>query len=123
MMSRITLENPELTLWQVLGPAVPGLLKDSGISIPEVMTAITTDNGFVARLGQDEFLIQASQPPLAEQPLCWTYTRGDRVVALQGDAWRSVMAQICHMDFSTFHVGEWLMVAAAGINVWCLVWD
>lgn len=119
-MPVVTLEERELTLWHLLGPAMPEAMRAAGFSLPGAMTASTTDSGFIAQLGEDEFLLQAHRPPLTDQALGWVYARGDRVVALQGNGWRQVMAQVCPMDFSGTCEGDWVMAAAAGINVWCL---
>lgn len=120
-MTDLTLELRELPLWQLLGPDAPELLTLTGHDLPAVMQAAATKAGFIARPGFDEFLIQASQPPvIPEGQLCWLYSRADKMLALQGDGWLEVMAQVCHMDLNDIKKDDWVMVAAAGINVWCL---
>ena len=119
-MLDVSLESRELPLWQILGPDAPVLIEAENILFPEVMNAISTEQGFIARLGFDDFLIQAEELILSEKMLCWVYPRADRIVALQGEHWREVMAQVCHQDFSNVGKDHWLMVSAAGINIWCL---
>jgi hypothetical protein len=116
----LSLEARDIGLTQLLGPAAPELLEKSGLPLPAVMAVHVMDEGFIARTGQDEFLLHGSELSMAGQELAWSYPRGDRVLALQGDAWREAMAQICHWDFSGFSEGEWQMLAAAGITIWCL---
>lgn len=121
-MTTLTLETRELSLWQLLGPDAPELLKSNGQFVPEVMQATATEAGFIARPGIDEFLIQTSQPPVTSEGLglCWLYSRADKMLALEGKGWLEVMAQVCHMDLSDIKKDDWVMLAAAGINVWCL---
>ena len=106
----LSLEARDIELTQLLGPGAPGLLEEAGLPLPPVMTVHVMDEGFIARTGKDEFLIQGPDLSTAGRELAWTYPRGDRVLALQGDAWREAMAQIC----------EWQMLAAASITIWCL---
>jgi len=119
-MTDLTLETRKLSLWQLLGPDAPELLKSNSLDLPEVMQATATATGFIARPGFDEFLIQTSQPPVTPEGLCWLYSRADKMLALQGEGWTEVMAQVCHMDLSDIKKDDWVMVTAAGINVWCL---
>jgi hypothetical protein len=116
----LSLEARDIELTQLLGPGAPSVLEEAGLPLPPVMTVHVMDEGFIARTGKDEFLIQGPDLSTAGRKLAWTYPRGDRVLALQGDAWREAMAQICHWDFSDFKEGEWQMLAAAGITIWCL---
>ena len=119
-MTSITLETREVSLWQLLGPDAPELLQSNGQVLPEVMQATATETGFIARLSVDEFLIQTNQTPVISEGLCWLYSRADKMLALQGEGWLEVMAQVCHMDLNDIKKDDWVMVAAAGINVWCL---
>jgi hypothetical protein len=119
-MLDVFLETRELTLWQLLGPGAPAALEDSGYVLPRVMAAVHHGSDLVARPGQDDFLLQAEGPPIAARAQCWIYPRGDRVLALRGARWREDMAQVCHLNFADVSGGDWRMLAAAGINIWCL---
>ena len=116
----LSLEPRDIGLMHLLGPDAPELLEKAGLPLPPVMAVHMMDDGFIARTGQDEFLLHCPELSTEGQELAWSYARGDRVLALQGDAWREAMAQICHWDFSDFKEGEWQMLAAAGITIWCL---
>jgi hypothetical protein len=117
----VTLETRETVLWQLLGPgAAEVVLQASASPLPDVMGATLTDRGFVARTGQEEFLVTVDRPPASGAASCWIYPRSDRVVALRGAGWCQVLARLCPVDFAGFQVGDWLMVAVAGVNAWCL---
>lgn len=119
-MLELSLENRELTLWQVLGPDAPAVMQTADVLIPDVMSAVSDTKGFIARTGVDEFIIQSNELTLPEKKHCWVYRRADCTLALQGEGWREVMAQVCHQDFSDIEKDDWLMLSAAGINIWCL---
>lgn len=116
----LSLETRDIRLTQLLGPGAPYLLEEAGLPLPPVMAVHGMDEGFIARTGKDEFLFHGPELPTGGHELAWSYPREDRVLALQGDAWREAMAQVCHWDFSRFNEGEWQMLAAAGITIWCL---
>lgn len=119
-MPALALEPRQLDLCQLLGPDAPALVEAAGLPLPDVMCVATTDKGFIARTGRDEFLVHAGGIQPADGAQCWRYPRADRVLALQGESWRAAMAQVCHKDFTAFGAGDWVMVAAAGISIWCL---
>jgi len=119
-MLELSLEKRELTLWQVLGPDAPVAMEAADVFIPDVMNAVSNAQGFIARTGVDEFIVQINELTLSEQKLCWVYRRADCTLALQGESWREVMAEVCHQDFSDVGKDDWLMLSAAGINIWCM---
>lgn len=107
-------------LWHLLGPGSPGAVQSAGLPLPEIMQAAALTDGFIARTGREEFLIAATTPPTADGLCCWCYGRDDRVLALTGPDWRRVMAQVCHADLRGFGPDDWQLLAAAGVNLWCL---
>lgn len=116
----VNLEARALPLWHILGPESPNAVQSAGLPLPEVMQAATLTDGFIARTGREEFLIATTTPPTANGTTCWCFGRDDRVLALSGPDWRDVMAQVCHMDLRNLGPGDWQMLAAAGVNLWCL---
>ncbi len=117
-MPMLTLTEHPLPLWLVLGADSPACIRDSGLPLPEVMRTAALANGFLARTGREEFLFATVQPPEPIGAHCWRYRRDDHVLALRGSGWRRVMAQVCHMDLTSFAASDWLFVSAAGISVW-----
>lgn len=116
----VSLQSRVLPLWHLLGPGSPGAVQSAGLPLPEIMQARSLTDGFIARTGQEEFLIAATTPPTADGLCCWCYGRDDRVLALTGPDWRRVMAQVCHADLRGFVPDDWQLLAAAGVNLWCL---
>jgi len=119
-MDPLELETLNIPLLHLMGPVVPELLEQSGYVLPGVMSVKVMAKGFIARPGLNEFLISADDIGTPGHEQAWCYTRADTVLTLKGDGWRIAMSQICHMDLSRFKQGDWLMVSAAGINLWCI---
>lgn len=122
-MNPVSFQPEQNSLYLLTGPGAPGLLQDKGFSLPEMMQAIRLSEGFLARTGRDEFLLQSESPFTTELPDCWIYSRDDQVYNLQGEYWRAVMAYVCHMDLSRANTDDWLMLSVAGVSVWALVLD
>ncbi len=107
-----------LDCYLLTGPDSAATLAGAGLPAPQTMLAAVEQQGaIVARTGRDEFL--AILPQALTAPAGgWCFKRADRVLALSGDGWIDVMAQLCQFDFRTLQPGDWLMAQVAGVGCW-----
>lgn len=109
-----------LVLTQVVGPEAAQALTKVGLPCPDgEQQAIAHDTGFVACIGQTQYLVATASAPAFETPAPpWCFSRSDGVLRLSGEALFDVLAQFCAADLTGIADGGWLMTRMAGINVW-----
>lgn len=104
----------------VVGNGAEACVRDAGYPVPEAaLTAHPHDNGFIARIARDEFLVADErpwQPPQSTPP--WCFRRSDHVIRLTGDEWPTVLAALCPHNLRNIGRDTWLMATVAGVDVW-----
>lgn len=117
MTLTVTLDTA-LNGYLITGPDSADALKAALLPQPqERMTALEKGGALVARTGADEYLLFLPcdlEPPAHDG----CFLRADRLLVLQGEGWRELMARVCQYDFRNFVPGSWLMAAVAGVNCW-----
>lgn len=108
----------DLNGYLLTGPESAAALAAAGLPMPEAqLSAQEADGALVARTGKDEYM--AFLPGAKGAPACaWCFPRADRILAVQGEGWVELMAQLCQYDFRKMQPGDWLMSAVAGVNCW-----
>lgn len=118
-MSNLSLSvRDELSGYLLTGPESADALSAAGLPLPEAqLSAEEAGEALVARTGSDEYL--AFLPKGQNAPACaWCFPRADRILAVQGEGWIELMAQLCQFDFRKMQPGDWLMASVAGVNCW-----
>lgn len=120
--------NPNLNLnlssrdqlqgYLLTGPDSLPALGAAGLPTPEAVLSATAEQGaLVARTGQDEYLLYLPAGQTAPD-YEWCFTRSEKILAVTGEGWIELMAQLCQFDFRQMACGDWLMASVAGVNCW-----
>lgn len=86
--------------------------------------------GFIATLGQSEFLLYADkandtlvrlETDLGSQ--AYVFPRDDLIVRLGRVDWKQVLLYVCSFDFSKCNAGEFILANMAGVSTWFRIPD
>ncbi|KEA64167.1 Sarcosine oxidase gamma subunit [Marinobacterium lacunae] len=118
-MTALHLSNrDDLRGYLLTGPGSADALSAAGLPLPQAqLSAAASAEALVARTGSDEYMAfigAGAQQPAHE----WCFPRADSVLALKGEGWIALMAQVCQYDFRRMQPGDWLMTSVAGVNCW-----
>ena len=112
----------------VKGPAADAWLNEHDVDVPPATfeTRSLTDDGVVARLGEDEFLIESGSEPMSVPALraelgpaaegTYRVERQDATFLLAGEKAVGVMAQTCGIDFNQATPDRLIMTRVAGVS-------
>lgn len=118
MSIEITLVT-DLALRQLVGPGAAATLAEAGLPRPDDLCALAREDGFVACLGQEQYLIAGlDRPSLPAGTLPWCFMRSDSVFRLSAERSLDLLAQLCGHDLRRLPEAGWLMTRVAGIDVW-----